>query len=367
MSRRAATWSWLLAALALATGCARPQVVRLVEGREVEGRFIDEEAYALFASAAEAEARADLRAAQRLYTAAARADEGSAEILARLGAVMCALGQAPEASFNAAERADPNYEPTHFERARCDLARGGPERALTASERARTLDPDRPETARLRATVLERLGRVDEARRELMAALAREPTSRAAWTAVLELAERHGDRALAQYARAQRATLEARLAAGPRSPDSAAPSLAELDAALGRGEVNEARRLGARWHVSRSELAVRAAALGRAAEARALAESIVRADPADASARIALAAAAELQHDDTTLGVALDAIPAASTPPSPLARLLYAELLARQVDVAAAQAWLGPSATPSAEIDPLLHSVEQRVRAALAP
>lgn len=366
MSQRIAAWPWLIPALAL-TGCARPQVTRLVDGHELKGRFIDEQAYALFASAAEAEARDDLRAAQELYAAAARADEGSAEILARLGAVACALGYAPETSFTAAEQLDPTYEPTHYERAKCHLLHGRLELALDASERARALDPDRPETARLRATVLERLGRADEARRELMAELARRPTSRAAWTSALELAERLGDRALAQYARSHRTALGEHLAAGPRAGASGEPPLADLDAALGRGEVDEARRLASRWHISRSELAVRAAALGRAAAAQALAEPVVRADPSDASARIALATAAELQHDDAALAVALGAISAAATPPSPLARLLFAELLARQVDANAAHAWLGPGVAPSGALDPLLHRIDQRVRAELAP
>jgi tetratricopeptide (TPR) repeat protein len=342
----------------------------LVDGHETVGRYIDEAAYTLFASAAEAEARGQLRAARDLYSAAARADDESAEILVRLGAVECALGLDPRASFAEAERLDPTYEPVHYERARCHLARGEFAPALVATERARALDPARPETSLLRAAALERLGRVDEARSELMAEIARRPSSRAAWTAVVGLAERHHDRDLADYARAQSTKLAEHFGAATPTSAAAGPPrltrLVELDAALGGGELNEARRIAAREHLTRSELAVRAAALGRAADARALAELVARADPTDSSARIALATAAELEHDEGALAVALDAIPRLTTSPSPLARLLFAELLARWIDADAAREWLGRGDAPIAEPDPLLDRTGQRVRTALA-
>jgi hypothetical protein len=113
---------------------------------------------------------------------------------------------------------------------------------------------------------------------------------------------------------------------------------------------------------------VRAAALGRAAEAREQAELVLGADPADTSARIALAAAADLAGDPAAVAAAMRAIPARGTAPSPLARLVFAEALARRVGPDAARAWLGP-AWPDAPAsdDPLLAATAARVRTALSP
>ena len=100
---------------------------------------------------------------------------------------------------------------------------------------------------------------------------------------------------------------------------------------------------------------------------------ITAADPADLSARIALAVAADLARDPAALGAAMDAIPtppAALTPPSPLAGLLFAELLFRRVDEGAARAWLAalPAESPAraAPDDALLLAVSARVRARFA-
>ncbi|MFS8069158.1 MAG: hypothetical protein ACMG6S_22585 [Byssovorax sp.] len=97
---------------------------------------------------------------------------------------------------------------------------------------------------------------------------------------------------------------------------------------------------------------------------------MLAADPADITARIALAVAADLAGDSGALAAALESIPpspAALTAPSPLAALLFAEVLDRRVDSVAARAWLGalPAAWPatSAPGDALLAAVSARVRA----
>ncbi len=103
-------------------------------------------------------------------------------------------------------------------------------------------------------------------------------------------------------------------------------------------------------------------ALGRPAIARAEAELLLSADPADASARIALVAAADLAGDLSLLSRAMNGLPSRSTPPSPLARLLFAVVLDRRVGAGAARAWLGvePSIPTG---DALLDATAARVRA----
>src|SRR5262249_46255631 len=115
-----------------------------------------------------------------------------------------------------------------------------------------------------------------------------------------------------------------------------------------------------------SEIALRAAALGRLAAAKTQAEVLVGADPSDASARIALAVAADLAGNADALAGALTGIPAALTPASPLARLLFAELLDRRVGPAAARDFLGALPGEEAPGDALLEQVARRVRARLA-
>ncbi len=110
---------------------------------------------------------------------------------------------------------------------------------------------------------------------------------------------------------------------------------------------------------------MRAAALGRAPLAREQAALVIGADPGDASARIALAAAADLFRDPTALDAAVRGVPRRSTAPSPLARLLFAEVLARRAGANAVQAWLGPT-LPATGDDPLLAATEERVRTAIA-
>src|SRR6185503_17134008 len=97
--------------------------------------------------------------------------------------------------------------------------------------------------------------------------------------------------------------------------------------------------------VTASELAARAAALGRGEIARSQAELVLGADPADGTARVALAVCADLAGDDPALARAMAELPPARdarlVAVSPLARLLLAELLSRRVGGEAAQAWLG--------------------------
>ncbi|APR79489.1 TPR repeat protein [Minicystis rosea] len=356
----------LIAAVVLA-GCGEPVVVRVVDGRAVPGRFISEYAYALYGRGAEAEAHGDLAGAVRAFALAAEADPESPEIWTRLGSIRCRVAPADaplpadaQADFARAEQIDAAFGPLWRERARCALTHGAAAEALAAAERAVALDPDDMTSSILRASALERVGRVEEARLVLRALTVRRSGSSEPWRALLDLANRTGDTALAREA-------------SPHvTPDRATPSqnatpatarFAAVDAALLADDLAGARRLAHRAKLSWSELAIRAAALGRAALARAQATLILDADPADATARIALAAAADLEGNGAALSASMRAIPARTTSPSPLARLLFAETLARRSGLDAARAWLGPAwETAISSDDPLVLAAAQRMR-----
>ena len=354
----------LLATLALA-GCTEAGVIRVIDGREVEGRFISEVAYAYYARGADSEARGDLEAALAAYGAAAEDDKGSAEIWTRIGAVRCELkGQRgdPDEAFSRAEDHDADYEPLWRERARCAFAAGRFDVALAASARAVELDPEREDAAILHAAALTKLSRVDEARRELVALTIRHPATAEGWAALA---------ALGDAGPARRAT-DAGPGPGRRSPEAGTgrsaqvDPLAAIDAALTAGDLAGARRKARSARVLGADLAVRAAALGRLDLAREQAELVLGADPLDGGARIALAVAADLLGDTATLDQTMAGAPVAlPAPPSLLARLLLAELLDRRVGLAAASAWLGPAPLTTGD-DPLLRRVSDRVRARLA-
>lgn len=351
-----------LAALTLAA-CGAPTVTRAVNGELLEGRFISPRAYALYGIGADAEARGDLRKAVAAFEAARDVDPESPEISTRVGALRCQLGGDAEEAFERAIELDPTYEPAFRERARCARAHGKPEEALGFAAEAAALDPDQEEAQLLHAELLEQLGRAEEARRALRGWTVRRPRSVAGWLALAALAQRAGDTGEAERAGRRAAALTPRHAAQLAQELPGLSAMAQVDEALGRGDLGEARRLARAARLPPAELAVRAAALGRVAEARAQAALVVGADPASASARIALATAADLAGDEEALAEAWRGLPGSSEPltgPSPLARLLLAELLARRVGAEAARAWLGAEA--AADGDALTAAVAARVR-----
>ncbi|MRG90947.1 tetratricopeptide repeat protein [Polyangium spumosum] len=365
-----------LVLLGLTAGCGDPKVIRVIDGVPTEGRFIAYEAYAYYARAAEAEARGDLRLAILLYRGAAEHDAKSVEVWTRLGAAACADPDARGSAGGAFERAealDPTYEPLARARARCAEKMGRLDEALGHAARAVALDPGQDEAVLLYASLLERRGRVTEAERWLDALVFERPTSVRGWLARYELALRRNDAAAAE--RAARA-LRRR---APRHADRisaevpALAPLAEVDAALRSGDLGAARKAALRARLPAPELAVRAAALGLAPLARDQAELVLGADPSSSSARIALAVAADLAGDAALFASALDAPrDTLAAAPSPLARLLFADLLLRRAGAEAARAFAGAASassdtSPNATPDPLLEAVRKRVRARLAP
>ena len=358
--------------LGFAGGCADPTVIRVIDGVPTKGRFIEYEAYAYYARGSEAEARGDLRLAIMLYRGAAEYDAKSVEVWTRLGAASCAYAAARAhagEAFERAEELDPTYEPLARARARCAADAGRVAEALKHASRAVALDPGQDEAVLLYASLLERAGRVPEAERTLDALVIERPTSVQGWLARYELALRRHDAVSAERAARALRQRAPRHAARIASEVPALAPLAEVDAALRSDDLAAARKAARRAHLPAPELAVRAAALGLPHLARDQAELVLGADPSSSSARIALAVAADLSGDTALLAAALDA--PRDTPtvaPSPLARLLFTDLLVRRAGHEAARAFAGPEpASADAPTDPLLEAVRKRVRARLAP
>lgn len=402
--RRAAFALAAIVAAGAAVGCTPATVVRVIDGREVTGRFVSDRAYALYARGAEAEARGDLEGARLEYLSAAEQDDGNAEVWTRVGAVSCKLGRdaaARDAFATAAARA-PEYEPLYRERALCALdAAPGAAGAAAPAERFRAafedatrslaLDPDSEDAALLYARAAEAAGDVAAAERALRELVVRLPGRAAGWRALRELAARRKDGpAVARATNALEALGGATGAglggatgaglggaagagagatgaglAGATSPARAPAALDDVDAAITRGSLDDARAAAKRARLPPAELSVRAAALGHAQLAKTQAELVYKADPSSASAAIALAVASDLLHDDAGVTIALAAPASLTTAPSPLARLLFAELIQRRADREAALAYVGAVAAPAEGTEPLLRAVIERVRASL--
>src|SRR5262245_24637453 len=135
----------LRGALALVplAGCAAPGVVRVVDGHEIEGRFISDDAYALYGKAANEAASGEPARALAALKEAAEADPASPEIWTWIGALSC---QPPTGDFEQGEQAlrraealDPDYAPLFRERARCGLLAA--ERQATPDARRAALEP----------------------------------------------------------------------------------------------------------------------------------------------------------------------------------------------------------------------------------
>ncbi len=383
----------LIAALVAAAplGCASQTVVRVIDGREIEGPFVSEYAYTLYAIGADAEAHGDLSTALQAFEAAAEEDPDSPQTWTRIGAIRCRLKASdPDAAFERARELDPDFEPLAREEAQCALLRGQMAKAVEHARRAFELDPDNEAPVLFYASVLALVGRSKEA-----VGILQELTIRRPWSmrALRELrsytimtkdqaATADASRRLAQLRNPGRATdvqADITLGAGAaRLEGGEAAGLEALDAALAEGNLKLARKLGRQVRIVPAEIAVRAAALGKSLLAREQAELVLGADPSDSGARVALVVAADLARDTALLDRSLAELPPVSAGPLPqpslLARLLFAEVLYRRVGAAAARAWLGLADGPvhdqepfrghlkaNSATDPLLLAVLRRV------
>ena len=348
----------LPALLSTLVGChAGGTVVRLVDGQEVRGRAVREEAYALYVRAAVLEASGETERAVATYLRVLDYDPMSVESWTRIGALLCVSDSTgAHRAFVAGESIDANYEPLWRERARCNLRSGEFSEALRRALRAARLDPDRVETSLLVAEAYERAGKVDDARRWLTALVLRSEASAQAWNWALAFAERHEDQALLQRARAHLELLR------PAADDRIDPETgrAAIDRALLAYELDSARSLAVRSGIPAAEVALRAAALGRSKLAREQALLVLDADPRSSDAWVAALVAGDLDRDVGLIETAAASLADDPAPLSPLGVLLLREVLERVAGADAAQAWSMAYGPVPASTEPLARRVSER-------
>jgi Tfp pilus assembly protein PilF len=291
------------------SGCAvlEPRVVRSVDGVASEGRFIEADAYALYAVAALREARGQWSEALDLYQRALAIDARGPEIRTRIGAVACKLRRVALAdrSFAAALRSDGSYGPLWFELAQCRKSRADIVGAQGAASEALRLDPERAEVSLLAAELAELRGDHAAAWRIRDALATHAPDSLTAQAAILAAAERAHDAARALRARQALSDLRRRGAsvAAPRGVPAAL-------AALERGEVTAARQV---------------------------AELLLGADPSNGDALVLALCAADLEQDHAAFARLLEQARTPGTPASPQVLGILESLLARRVSAQAGQ------------------------------
>jgi tetratricopeptide (TPR) repeat protein len=302
-------FAWGVLALSGLLGCGvlEPPVTRQVDGVTSEGRFIEPDAYALYAIAALREARGQWREALELYQRALDVDGRGPELRTRLGAVACKLRETELAddAFAAAGRIAPDYGPLWFELAQCRKSRADLPGALRAALEAVRLDPERLEASLLAAELAELRG--DRALAwQLRDGLATHaPHSLVAQRGLLAAAERSHDAVRAARARAALGELSARTGNAPSTR-----STAQAVAALQSGDLTSAKREATR---------------------------LLGADPTNGDALLIALTVADLEQDHAAFEALLERSSDTATAASPELLGSLAALLARRVSLDAAR------------------------------
>jgi tetratricopeptide (TPR) repeat protein len=302
------------ALLGAACGVLEPPVARTVDGVTTEGRFIEPEAYSLYAVAALREARGQWREALTLYQRALEVDGRGPEVRTRIAAVACKLRDdaLADKAFAAAERSGPDYGPLWYELAQCQRARGHLADALEAAQKAVRFDPERFEASLLAADLAQQRGNSALAWQLRDALSTHAPESVFVQRSLLATATKAGDRARASRAEAALERLATRGGTARRAPD-----VQDALAALQAGNVTAAKQ--------RAEL-------------------LLGADPGNGDALVVALAVADLEQDHAAFARLLSEAEAPGTPASPAVLDTLAALLARRVSAQAAQLLKHPEA-----------------------
>lgn len=388
MPRRGAPLRCLVLAV-LVTGCASEQLVdRAYDGRVVEGRFIEPEAYASFLAGVMSESDGDLRSALASYTRAERLDPGGPEIWSRIAAVRCAANPSDARADQALSKAfavDDRYASAWRVKAKCELARGDSSAAEAAALRAAQLESSMD--ARDVMSHVELRPSDDATRRRIIDITMTASNPATAFHALAVWAQAHDDVplwsraliALAKIGPSQRAFIaraaetlagygavsEARAVAAAMIDafDDPAPSGAQglaarlaLDEAIARRDTDALRRRAVRSRLGLDEAAGRALLSEDAETAHVLASEVARADPRDIGARLMLAT----REPRATIEVATS-VRANAPPVSATVWVAFGTALARLAPPSLAR-----SAMARIAHDPLVPGDECIVRAALA-
>lgn len=364
-------------------GCmGDPRVVRVYDGKLVEGRYVTPDGYAAYLRAVIAEENGDLKGALSQLQMAVAEDDDDAEVWARVGEVRCkappsdktAQAEADNA-FARALKADANYAGALAAKGRCLLLRGQHEEAAELAKRGLVADPG---NVTLDALLVRADARRPNAQlRERAIALTVAHGERAAaWDALVAWSRaRHDAELLARglegllraapmrSAEVERGALDllgeghlalARRVASSitdappqllvRGPQDATVARLAVDEALARGDRELAVRRATKTHVELGEVAARAALLERRDVAKEIAHAVLAAEPNAAAARMVLASV------DEKMPKALDA--KESVPE--IVVLLLAERIASAGGVDVAKAFVERMAKrPLAPHDPL--------------
>jgi len=276
-------------------GCAVGSggVTRMANGVRYEGRFVNPEAYAAYASGIEHEARGEFGKAITWYLEARAEDPESPEIWARIGAAQC-FGAEPRRGASSSARAfengvrlDANYYGNYFERARCEERAQLFDSGLTDANAAVARRPADEPANLLVARLLQAQGRAADAR---------------AWLEAFQ-----------SYRDASPAMNRALEAARRPSPASASP-----------GEPSAVSLASAR---SAAFAELRA---GKPEAARQHAQTELGADPTNADAWIATLVACDALRDNVCFDSALESLQSPSLAPSDTGLAFLNELLARR-------------------------------------
>jgi hypothetical protein len=388
-----------LAALGLAAlGCGgEAKVVRVYDGRIVEGGFVPAEAYAAYLRGVLAENAGDLRSALAAYEQAAQADDEDPEPLSRIGDVRCKLDPSSKGADEALGRAlriDSTYAPALAAKARCAAARGNPAEGAAivaqiapADRQSASLEalfvrlaaaaPDSPalRAARQRAIALTLASGDDPVAWDALIAWGRGKADGELLARGLEglirvapLRSREVEAGALELLGIGHAGLARRVAA--RLPDTPPdlgiggihdPTVARLaiDEAILAGDLDRAERRATRGHVALSEVAARALILERPELAATAARHVVGADPnAGCAAMVltALAARGASGPDAATLASFAAERARTKMPPTdePAAAciLVVAERLAVLGNVEAARQWTARVASRGGSLTP---------------
>jgi hypothetical protein len=340
---------FLAVSSAAACLCCRagPDVTRLVNGRPIEGHFIEPSAYSAYLQGALLEQNGGRAEAQKAYARAVTEDPNAAEAWARLGAIQCLHSpRQADAALARAARLGRNIEQVFIARSECELERGKAGSAVQSAEKAAELAPDDVEASLAVARALERAGRIEDARRWVHALALRSESSLSGLRATIDLAARTGTTPHGRLAGERIELLIASL--GGRTSEEDARTA--LDNALAASDLSQARAAALRAHLSGSDLATRAYELGRFEIALEVASRVLGAEPGNTDARIVAIASAITLNDDRALERALIALPAERTPVGEGAAHVMEALLRRRLGEDAARAWstaTGSVATPA--------------------
>jgi tetratricopeptide (TPR) repeat protein len=392
----------LLTTLAL-LGCGgESKVVRVYDGRIVEGKYVSPDAYAWFLRGVLAEDGGDLDGAVGAYEQAIKEDDDDAEVWARLGGALCKRNPkdgAVDKAFSRALAVDATYAGALAAKARCELGRGNAAVAAADAQKAAHEDPANVEIEALlvRAEARGAGGAASSGERAIALTLAYGERP-AAWEALVAWGQSknradlvaRGLEGLLRAAPARSSEVErgavellgdghtglarrvaAAIADSPREllvrgPRDATVARLAVDEALARGDEATATARATRGRVELAEVAARAVVLERREVAARIARVVAHADPGSSAAHMVLAAltgSSKSHHPGDVLVKVGDEAPE-------ICALVLADRIAESAGADAARTWLSKvSRRAMAAHDPLAGplAVDLAARGVLGP